>query len=564
MNTENKNKKNHELHKEYTDIKKKHSLINFPENVKLTYRRFTNWSEEIHAENIPYCIPNSDKDVISVVNWAWKQNYKLRVVGESHNWSPLIIPPKGQNSNRIILIDLTQHFTQISIKHLPQYSIVTAQTGVLMETLTTKMEEQEIGFTATPAPGDLTLGGVLAIGGHGTGIKALHEKPQSGHSYGSLSNSILSLSAVVWDEKNAQYVIKRFKRNDPNCAPLLVHLGCSLILNVELQAGKNQRLRCESIINIPAAELFAPVQDEKNKKTFSHFLDKSGRVEAILFPFTIHPWLKVWSISPEKPLSSVQVTQPYNYPFSDNIPIQLSDLIKKLTHNLPNITPAFGAGQYFIMASYFLTGGADLWGWSKNLLLYVKPTTLRVTANGYAILTRRDNIQKVLNLFYSQWKTLIKEYERNGKYPVNGPIEIRVSGLDTPSEVVQKDAVVPSLSAIRPRPDHPEWDVAIWLDVLTLPGAKYAADFYNRLEQWLFKEFDGSYASIRVEWSKGWAYSKNAAWDDEDILTKKIPASFTDGLPTDTNWYSAVNALKKFDPYGLFRSPLLEKLLSGK
>ncbi|PHM28532.1 cholesterol oxidase substrate-binding domain-containing protein [Xenorhabdus innexi] len=559
INTKNKNPS--KSNKENNNKKIKSTLTDFPKNVKLTYREFINWSEEIYAENIPCCIPKSDKEVILVVNWAWKKNYKLRIVGESHNWSPLTISAQAQNNHQVILMDLTQHFTQVSIKHLTQYAIVTAQAGVLMETLMTKMEEQGVGFTATPAPGDLTLGGVLAIGGHGTSVKALNEKPQPGHNYGSISNSVLSLSAVVWDEKSEQYVLRNFKRNDPDCAPLLVNLGCSLILNAELQAGNNQRLRCQSITDIPATELFSLPQNKKNQRTFSQFLDKNGRAEAILFPFTANPWLKIWSVSPQKPSSSFEVTHPYNYPFSDNIPVQISNLIKQITHDNPDLTPLFSQLQYIFMRGYFLGTGDDIWGWSKNVLLYVKPTTLRVTANGYAILTSRNNIQKVLHLFYAQWQSLMEEYQNDDKYPVNGPIEIRVSALDEPSDVVQENAVIPSLSAIRPRQDRPEWDVAIWLDVLTHPGTQYSAEFYNKLEAWMFKEFDDTYASIRVEWSKGWGYSKQAAWDNEDILTRKIPASFTDGLPTDNNWHSAINTLKRFDPHGLFRSPLLEKLI---
>ncbi|MCC8364768.1 FAD-binding protein [Xenorhabdus sp. PB61.4] len=562
MNIKNKNP--NKLNKENKNKKINLTLTDFPKDVKLIYREFINWSEEIYSNHIPCSIPKSDKEIILVVNWAWKKNYKLRVVGESHNWSPLIISAQEQNNHQVMLMDLTQHFNQVSIKHLPEYAIVTAQAGVLMETLMTKMEEQGVGFTATPAPGDLTLGGVLAIGGHGTSVKALNEEPQAGHHFGSISNSVLSLSAVVWDEKNEQYIIRNFKRNDPECAPLLVNLGCSLILNAELQAGKNQRLRCESITDIPATELFALSQDKKNKKTFSHFLDKSGRAEAILFPFTANPWLKVWSVAPKKPISSIEVTHPYNYPFSDNIPVQISQLIKQITHDNPSLTPIFSHLQYAVMLGYFLAAGNDIWGWSKNLLLYVKPTTLRVTANGYAILTSRSNIQKVLHLFYAQWHSLMQEYQNQGKYPVNGPIEIRVTALDEPSEVVQENAVVPSLSAIRPRQDRPEWDVAIWLDVLTHPDTQYAAEFYSRLEAWMFKEFDDTYASIRVEWSKGWGYSTKGAWANEDILTQKIPASFTDGLPADNNWHSAINTLQKFDPHNLFRSPLLEKLISSK
>ena len=48
---------------------------------------------------------------------------------------------------------------------------------------------------------------------------------------------------------------------------------------------------------------------------------------------------------------------------------------------------------------------ADLWGPSKNTLLYLKPTTLRVHANGYAVLTSRDRVQRVVSEFAAFCKT---------------------------------------------------------------------------------------------------------------------------------------------------------------
>ncbi|CAM3824914.1 cholesterol oxidase substrate-binding domain-containing protein [Xenorhabdus thuongxuanensis] len=540
-----------------------YDLPNFPKEVTWKMINFKNWSGEIHADNIPCSIPKTIEEVISVVNWAWKENYKLRPIGQSHNWSPLILESGKNFKNHIMLMDLSSYFTYVNIEHRAQFSIVTAQTGVLMETLMTQMEEQELGFTATPAPGDLTLGAVLAINGHGTAIKAIDEIPLSGHIFGSLSNTILSLSAVVWDKETQQYIVKRFERDEPDCAPLLTHAGCALILEVQFQAGKNQRLRCQSFTDIPADELFSLPENSNEKRTFSYFLDKSGRVEIILFPFTKAPWLKVWSVAPTKPVSSIEVNAPYNYPFSDNISSTLSDIVNDILTNFPQITPLFCKIQYELIYAALQNNGKDIWGWSKNLLLYVKPTTLRVTANGYAVLTQRTNIQLVLNKFYTQWKKLIQHYANQGKYPINGPLEVRVTGLDDPAEVMHTGATVPSLSAIRPRLDHPEWDVAVWLDVLTFPKTPYSIEFCHQFEQWLFNEFDGSYASARVEWSKGWAYGSNTAWEDKEVLTKTIPASFTDGLPADNNWASTVSALQKHDPHHIFRSPLLDTLFSN-
>ncbi|WP_338804492.1 cholesterol oxidase substrate-binding domain-containing protein [Xenorhabdus griffiniae] len=536
------------------------NLSNFPKDVTWKTINFKNWSGEISANNMPCCVPKTVEEVISVANWAWKENYKLRPIGQSHNWSPLILGSEKNPKDNIMLMDLSTHLTHVNIEHRAQFSIVTAQPGVLMETLMTQMEEQGLGFTATPAPGDLTLGAVLAINGHGTAIKAVDEIPLPGHTFGSLSNTILSLSAVVWDKESQQYTVKRFERNEPDCAPLLTHIGCALILEVQFQAGKNQRLRCQSFTDIPADELFSLPENAKEKRTFSYFLDQSGRAEIILFPFTKKPWLKVWSVAPTKPATSIEVTTPYNYPFSDNISLNLSDIVEDAVIIFPLITPLMSQIQYQHVHDSLQNKGKDIWGWSKNLLLYVKPTTLRVTANGYAILTQRTHIQLVMNKFYTQWGALIQQYEEQLRYPINSPLEVRVTGLDDPAEVMVTGATVPSLSAIRPRLDHPEWDVAVWIDVLTFPKTPDAIEFFRQLEQWLFNEFDGSYASARVEWSKGWAYGSKTAWEDEEILTKTIPTSLTDGLPADNNWASAVSALQKYDPHHIFRSPLLDRL----
>ena len=41
-----------------------------------------------------------------------------------------------------------------------------------MDTLFASLEAAGYGVTGCPAPGDLSLGGVLAIGGHGTAVPA--------------------------------------------------------------------------------------------------------------------------------------------------------------------------------------------------------------------------------------------------------------------------------------------------------------------------------------------------------------------------------------------------------
>ena len=48
--------------------------------------------------------------------------------------------------------------------------------------------------------------------------------------------------------------------------------------------------------------------------------------------FTDTPWLKVWTPTPSKPLLSRQVSSPYNYSFSDQVPADFEEFLGRLTH----------------------------------------------------------------------------------------------------------------------------------------------------------------------------------------------------------------------------------------
>ncbi len=500
---------------------------NFPSAIPLYQQAFQNWSGEIVLENAWTCAPTSESDIVTLANWAYPVGYEVRARGMMHNWSPLVIPVDSSGAN-LVLADTTQHLTSVAIDTSGSPSTVTAQTGVTMDVLLQDLENAGLGLTAHPAPGDITIGGVLAIGGHGTAVPAQGETPIPGHTYGSVSNLILSLTAVVWNSALGRYVLQSFDRSDPAIQPLLVHLGRTFITEVTLQVGANTRLRCQSFTDVPASALFG--SPGSSSRTFDSYVQHSGRVETIWFPFTSAPWLKVWTICPDEPLTSRHVDAPYNYVFADVIPHTLSALIKDILDGDVAITPTFGQAELEIVTAGLLaTLTGDIWGWAKDLLLYVKPSTLRVTANGYAVLTNQANIQQVIYDFTTYYESQVATYQAEGNYPMNGPVEIRVTGLDDPADVEIASAVTPQLSALRPRPDEPGWDVAVWFDILTMPGTPLSDQFYRDVEQWMFAHYTGSYAAVRPEWSKGWAYTDSAAWSDPTMLTSTIPAAVERG-----------------------------------
>ncbi|WP_424530944.1 cholesterol oxidase substrate-binding domain-containing protein [Sphaerisporangium viridialbum] len=530
----------------------------YPAGISLYQQTYENWSGEIEIDGVWTSAPASAAEVVTLANWARANGWKVRPRGMSHNWSPLVIPAGAPGNT--LLVDTTQHLTAVTVNAGSPAS-VTAQTGVTMEALLTTLEGAGYGLTATPAPGDLSLGGVLAIDGHGTAVPKTGETLTPGHTFGSVSNLVTQLKAVVWDPGTSQYAVRSFQRSDPAIGALLVNLGRTFVTEVTLRVGANKRLRCQSFYHINVNTMFAPPASA-GSDSFASYVNSSGRVEAIWFPFTTVPWLKVWSVAPSKPLLSRQVNSPYNYSFSDFLSKDASDLLSQIVAGNAALTPAFENTQMGVVGSgLILTGTWDIWGWSKNLMLYVRPTTLRVTANGYAILTNRSDIQRVVSEFYAYYQGAITAYANQGRYPMNGPLEIRVTGLDNPADSQVAGAVSPQLSALRSRPDHADWNVAVWLDILTVPGTPYSQQFYRETEQWILSNYTGSYAAVRPEWSKGWAYSGTAAWADATIRDTTVPNAYRAGQPSGDNWDTAVATLNTLDPHQVFSNSFLATLL---
>ncbi|GAA1777817.1 cholesterol oxidase substrate-binding domain-containing protein [Nocardioides hankookensis] len=527
----------------------------FPAGIPLFQQSYKNWSGAIAVDGVWTCTPNAPADVVTLANWARSKGWRLRAKGSSHNWSPLSLAADGSDAANVVLVDTKTKLTAISVDTAT--SRVRVQTGATMLAMMTALENAGLGITASPAPGDLTVGGVLAIDGHGTAVPKTGEVKPAGHTYGSISNLVQQITAVVWNAPTSSYVLKTYQRNDVEAGALMAHVGRSFITEVVLQAGANQRLRCQSWFDIPATELFAPAGS--GGKTFESYLNSAGRVEAIWFPFTPKPWLKVWSVAPSKPIFSKQVNSPYNYTFSDNLPQSIFDLSAQIIGGNPAAVTDFGTLNYNIVAAGLVTTFTyDIWGWSKNLLLYVRPTTLRVTANGYAILCRRADVQRVIQEFTFRYSTRLNDYRQQGKYPMNGPVEIRVTGVDKPGDVGATRS--PQMSALRPRPDHPEWDCAVWLDILTLPGTPYADEFYAEMEQWIYSNY-ASYADVRPEWSKGWGYTSSGAWTSGTVVDTTVPNTFRTGYPLNDNWDSARAMLDILDPARVFSSAFVDRLL---
>jgi len=511
---------------------------------------FLNWSGEIRVPDAWTAAPRTPLEAAGLADWALDHGWRLRARGMGHGWSPLLAS-SGRPLPPALLVDLTAHLDQVRVEG----STLTAQAGASLDRLWEAAGAAGLAVASTPAPGNLTLGGALAIGAHGS---VLPGPAVQGWTWGSLSNAVLALEAVVWDPGTGRHVVRTFGREDPEIGPLLVHMGRALVTSATLQLGADVNLRCLSTTDVPAAELYAPPA-LAGPRSFQALALASGRVEATWFPFTECPWVRVWSAEPERPAGSAALDGPYPYTFANWVGREESDAVAAWLREAPSRTPAFlGLERAVAQAGLDLTGTRDVWGPSRFSTLHVKPSTLRYHVSGHTILCRRADLQRVASEFHRAVEDLLEAARARGAFPVNGPVDLRATGLDHAAPG-QAEAL---LSPIRPRPDHPEWDCAVWAEVLTLPGTPGAMRFFTDLETWMLGNYTGDYAGVRVEWAKGWAYSRAGPWTGPGMLEGHIPRGFTEGYGR--GWREALEGLRALDPAGIFGSPFLDRLTKAR
>ncbi len=228
----------------------------------------------------------------------------------------------------------------------------------------------------------------------------------------------------------------------------------------------------------------------------------------------------------------------------------------------PASTPGFGQSEYqAVVSGLAATDSADIWGPSKNTLLYIRPTTLRLEEIGYAVLTRRRHVQRVIHDFTSFFGERAAAYRAAGRYPINGPVEIRVSGLDRPAHAEVAGAKPAPLSSLAPSRGS-GWHVAVWFNVLTFPGTDGEYEFFRELERFLLSNYRGGHGLARPEWSKVWAFKRSGAFVNDRIIERGFPRRYRSGRPRGGDWDWALRTLDRYDPHRVFGNGFVDRLTS--
>lgn len=82
-----------------------------------------------------------------------------------------------------------------------------AGAGASLDAIHESLKASRLALAHSPAVGAITIGGALAIGAHGSAVPARGETSRAGWSFGSLSNAVVSVEAVIWDASAGRYVV---------------------------------------------------------------------------------------------------------------------------------------------------------------------------------------------------------------------------------------------------------------------------------------------------------------------------------------------------------------------
>jgi hypothetical protein len=527
----------------------------FPSGIPVSPKFYSNWALSILAPAVWVATPTSEADCVSIANWAAQNGWAVRASGAHHSFSPLVVPDGAPALGKTVLIDTTQLLNPLpSFQMIDGMPTATFSVGLTVDAATEFLQGLDngdpssapgYGFLNYPAPGILTIGGVLAIGGHGTG-----GTQDSTQLNGCLSNLILSFNAIVTDGSGT-YSVKTFNRSDPDADVMILHVGRAFITQVTLRVVQNYYLQVKN--SYPDGNLLFGTGTGTG--SFQQLVQEYGRVEVITYPFTQEPWVKCWAIQPTE--IQPQTTGPYNYPLANNISLAASLAISAGLFAFPGLTPAFNKVGLATTEAIIAPNPGTLNGPSRDLLLYVKDTTLRVTAIGYAWQCNHNDIQPIVNAWWTKYNAMLAAYQSQGLFPMNAPTEIRCTTMDYQNDL-PAGSLPPALSICRPA--DPSLDTVCWIQSLTIPRTKDSYQFMAELEQYYIDTWGPSSASknLRPEWSKGWAFTDAGPGTNVDVIQNVIPALFDQ--PNAGTFERAKNILAKYDASRIYTDPLLDLL----
>lgn len=570
-----------------------------------TERVIENWAKSAEVRDVPVLAfkvpPNEDlrggkvplvaKRIAVACNVCARLGVRIRPIGHHdealgkvppnnedkrdrlHNWSPinLDLEPGGDTvlylSFQWISTVYPGRKELLEVHKGPKLKAVRAYCGETVAHVGELANRHGLTPPILTAPHVLSLGGVLAISGHGSRLSdsdRTDAERQAGVIRdwpGTISASVDSATVITW--QNGRYEATRVQRGSDELGLAAACLGRVIVVDVTLRCLDDYSLvlRYE---NPSPGQLFG-AQPGANKSL--EWYAQNGAFEVLAFrdlPWTpnriyVAHWRNEgnnlnWNHPAQNPLADLFGTV-FSLGLLDLMPWWLATMIARYKNNKEvDESPS------------------NLPGPAAKMRMYATSDAPPVTASGYCLIIPRDKVQETAEWAYN-WSQRNLANHPNDAWGVHQYLTFETRCADLDDHGLPPGAKPPLLSTAAPLAYDANGDpvpstekhVVLWISVLSLNNGKSKrgrGDFYYAMETELFQKAQQEGWRVRPEWAKGWGYNRNRAWT---WAPSRYHQWFEQSWPGDENtygsWKFACRIAWEMDPHGVLASAFHDKLL---
>ncbi|MEM6988871.1 MAG: FAD-binding protein [Myxococcota bacterium] len=526
----------------------------FPSRVPVLPVRIQSFDGLRRAPAIWHAIPWTKQDVVAIAQWATANGFLVRPRGKSHSWSPMQVA--GPSARHAILVDLRRMQTMrlAQDRRSGRFSA-----GLTIEQISRFLDRAGLALPMCPAVGEVTLGGVLAVGGHGTGVT------HDGRRGGTMGSLVRSLEVLCEDpNRPGTYRFEEVSReHEPSrLSALAVSLGSAFISEVTLGVESSRVFSVRSGAR-RMDQYFGAKRPGRARTPATLSEELAGRCPNVELlwepsqgdlrrPEAMQLVRRGWRPRTHRSGDALQ-REPYRDRLVNWAVHDTDDAVRRALRWAQPKAGRRARGERLQGILRLSTRRPDKHLSQHAAQLYSSRYILRFHAASWCCIVERHAVGRMLT---SAAKELAQLLQRHGNC-VDGPVEVRITDPDPPHVALSSARVPPGVD--------PASVVAVWFSVLaTLDPTHAAGIVLHGLERWMIEVAPTAglgVLGVRPEWSKGAAYDeKGRPWRAADALAyyrRQYQAYPQHGLD---DVFAVFDAL---DPSRRFRSPIAQILAGG-
>ncbi|XP_065072222.1 L-gulonolactone oxidase-like [Rhopilema esculentum] len=211
--------------------------------------RFTNWAKTYSCQPELFFEPETVEELAQILRQASAERKRVRVIGFGHSPSDICCTNDFMirlfKFNKVLHLDKNENTIKIGA-------------GMMLRDLNTILENNGMAMCNLPAIDDITIGGIIATGTHGSGMN-----------FGIISTLVRDLELMKADGE----IIYCSRQSNPEIfKAALLSLGCvGIVTSVTLQCEPAFRLH-ETAESAPVEETLATFEDDLKKSEHFKFL----------------------------------------------------------------------------------------------------------------------------------------------------------------------------------------------------------------------------------------------------------------------------------------------------